>query len=478
MKNKVFNPYLPGYEYIPDGEPHVFGERLYIFGSHDYAGGSKYCMGDYVCWSTPVDDLSDWKYEGIIYQRTQDPTNKEGKYELWAPDVIKGSDERYYLYYCLGLVSEIGVAVSDSPTGPFTFYGHVRYPKSINGGKELNEFFPFDPAVFMDDDGKIFLYYGFAGADLNLFDPPIIPSPGCMTVELESDMLTLKTMPKVLIPGEAYAKGSGYEGHGFYEASSMRKFNGIYYFIYSSEVSHELCYATSRYPDKDFTYQGVLVSSGDIGYQGNTKPVYFMGNVHGSIERIKEEYYVFYHRQTHGTETSRQGCAEKLNMLSDGSFPQVEITSCGLNGEPLIAEGIYPSYIACHLTGFNEVGKIIYGDSLKASQPYIFEEQIGDKEEDYVQYVENITDQVVIGFKYFMFNDNDKICITIRGKGKGSLLVRMDKLNGKVVGVFNLDIDSDDWIQKNTRIETVKGKHALYFDYHGEGKIAFKEFRF
>lgn len=69
MKGKAFNPYLPSWEYIPDGEPYVFNGRVYVYGSHDFYNGYVFCMGDYVCWSAPVDDLSDWRYEGIIYPR-------------------------------------------------------------------------------------------------------------------------------------------------------------------------------------------------------------------------------------------------------------------------------------------------------------------------------------------------------------------------------------------------------------------------
>ena len=122
MKKQAYNPYLPLNEYVPDGESHVFGDRLYVYGSHDLAGGERYCMQDYVVWSAPVSDLSDWK----------------------APDVAKGPDGRYYLYYCVTFVPEIGVAVSDSPAGPFEFYGHIRYPESIRNGKELNEYLPFE----------------------------------------------------------------------------------------------------------------------------------------------------------------------------------------------------------------------------------------------------------------------------------------------------------------------------------------------
>ena len=72
MKKQVYNPYLPINEYIPDGEPHVFGDRVYVYGSHDKEGGYTFCMQDYVVYSAPVNDLSDWRYEGVSYKASQD----------------------------------------------------------------------------------------------------------------------------------------------------------------------------------------------------------------------------------------------------------------------------------------------------------------------------------------------------------------------------------------------------------------------
>lgn len=66
MKTQCWNPYLPLAEYIPDGEPHIFQDRLYIFGSHDRENGREFCELDYVSWSAPVDDLSDWRYEELF----------------------------------------------------------------------------------------------------------------------------------------------------------------------------------------------------------------------------------------------------------------------------------------------------------------------------------------------------------------------------------------------------------------------------
>ena len=87
------NPFLPLWEYTPDGEPHIFGDRIYLFGSHDTKGGDRYCSkGDYVGWSAQLDDLSDWRYEGVMYTAEQDPHTRPGVTDLYAPDVVQSKD--------------------------------------------------------------------------------------------------------------------------------------------------------------------------------------------------------------------------------------------------------------------------------------------------------------------------------------------------------------------------------------------------
>ena len=472
-KRQIFNPYLPLSEYVPDGEPHVFDGRVYIYGSHDEAGGTAYCTGNYVTWSAPVDNLKDWKYEGEIYRRTQDPSNAEDKMQLWAPDVAKGPDGRYYIYYCFSFYPEIGIGVSDSPAGPFEFYGHVKYPEGVNNGKVLSEYLPFDPGVLVDDDNRVYLYYGFAPAETNP-DYPIIPSPGSMVVELEADMMTVKEGPKMCVPGGAHSAGTGFEGHAFYEASSMRKYGDTYYFVYSSELSHELCYATSKYPDKEFTFGGTIVSNGDVGYKGRQKAVNMTGNNHGSIELLNGEWYIFYHRQTHGTEASRQGCAEKLAMLPDGSIPQVEITSCGLNGGPLKGEGTYSAAIACHLTGKAEADIIIFGQDRKEKLPYIFEEELE------LHYIANVTDGTVFGFKYFEFDGLAKLQISLRGEADGKLAVyceNPDDPAAEPIGAALVNVsETKEWTVLDVELDRkLSGILPLYFMFEGEGKLEVKE---
>ena len=123
MKSQVFNPFLPLNEYVPDGEPHVFGDRVYIFGSHDKEGGDTFCMLDYVAYSASIYDLKNWRYEGVIYRADQDPDYANRKY-MYAPDVVRGNDGRYYLYYSMsgfrgvgGYFGPISVAVCDEPAG-------------------------------------------------------------------------------------------------------------------------------------------------------------------------------------------------------------------------------------------------------------------------------------------------------------------------------------------------------------------------
>ena len=130
MKKQAFNPYLPSWEYIPDGEPYVFGDRVYVYGSHDYFNGYVFCMGDYVCWSAPVDDLGNWRYEGVIYPKTADPLNPEGKMCLYAPDVTVGPDGRYYLYYVLDKVSVVAV-YQLTDCGTFAEVDRI-YPKNAS----------------------------------------------------------------------------------------------------------------------------------------------------------------------------------------------------------------------------------------------------------------------------------------------------------------------------------------------------------
>lgn len=471
MKTKqALNPYLPSYEYVPDGEPYIFGDRIYVYGSHDRFGGSAYCMNDYVCWSAPVDDPGNWYFEGVIYKKSQDPRNPLGVMKLWAPDLAVGPDGRYYLYYSFEFTGVIGVAVADSPRGPFHFYGHVRLSNGHVIGTHPRDKYLFDPAVLVDDDGRVFLYAGLGVDRLGMALFPMGKEcRGCYVTQLEPDMLTAKETPRLLLPKRGCAAGTCFEGHEYFEAPSIRKIGPLYYLVYSSCNGHELCYATSSYPDRDYRYGGTIVSNADIfpGVQEEAQNYY--GNNHGGMVCIKNQWYIFYHRQTNRHDHSRQGCAEPIVILEDGSIPQVRISSCGLNGGPLAGNGTYPAYIACLLRSRNGVYR--YGDRQKPARnhPYLTQEG-GDRDTGPNQYIANLRDGATAGYREFSFCGQTQISVSVRGTAGGYIELRKED-GGEIIGILKPE-PSDQWKEATAALdEPLLGVSDLYFTYVGGGYL-------
>lgn len=474
---QAFNPYLPSYEYIPDGEPYVFGDRLYIYGSHDKFNGERFCENDYVFWSAPTDRLFDWRCEGVIYLKTQDPMNADGQCCLYAPDIQLGLDGRYYLYYALDKMCMISVAVGDWPTGPFSFCGHVRYPDGQPMGAAPGDIYQFDPGVFMDDDGRVFLYSGFAPR-ASWVNGPMLNGrriEGAYCMELMQDMLTVKAGPTCIVPGPEAVQDTGFDGHAFFEASSMRKIRGRYTFIYSSINSHELCYATSDRPDGGFSFGGTIVSNGDVFLNGRSydEAVAYMGNNHGSLVEVKGQWYIFYHRQTNRHGFSRQCCAEPVTIQPDGRTGQVEMTSCGLNGGPLTGFGRYGAHIACNLSYKGSAG--FYGNGRDYSaHPYLT--QTGpDREGEGDQYIANMRDGAMAGFKYFDRWDAGTISVEVRGDAAGTMTIRSDP-DGEVLSSIAIRAEGN-YREFAGDFKCPDGASALYFRYEGTGALNFRTFR-
>lgn len=486
MKKQVFNPFLPLNEYIPDGEPHVFGDRVYLYGSHDKEGGETFCMLDYTVYSAPVNDLTDWKCEGVIYRANQDPDYGSRNF-MYAPDVVQGNDGKFYLYYCMsgpkgkgGYFGPISVAVCNSPAGKFEYLGYVRYPD----GSPMLKYVCFDPGV-INDNGIIRIYYGtqfphqeydedtvrshMAAFKKNREE--ILETPGtvmgpCMTV-VGDDMMTITEEPKHIIPVDT--KGTSFEKHPFFEASSIRKIGSKYYFIYSSWQNHELCYATSDFPDKDFIFGGTIVSNGDIGFNGRTEEnrLNMTGTTHGSIENINGQWYVFYHRLTHKSDYSRQACAEKINIIYDGSIPQVEITSCGLNDGPLKSESRYPAVIACNITD----GHMPHGSNKIYDKSF---PNVSHSENE--QFIAEIKNGTVIGYKYFEFSGNTRIGVTVCGNADGAINVSSSE-GGEILASINI-CPTEKWTDFSAKMDIHDGVFPLYFTFSGIGEFKMKEIFF
>jgi len=504
---QAFNPYLPSYEYVPDGEPHVFENRLYIYGSHDRFNGAAFCLNDYISYSADLKDLTNWRYEGVIYRKSQDPVNQNipadapapkpdldlkeddipggslnppGIHAMWAPDVARGPDGRYYLYYCMDTLPVIGVAVCDTPAGSYEYYGRVRYPDGTPLGERPGDHIQFDPGILVDDDGAIYLYSGNA---------PMYPKEGpcrkkSQVMQLESDMLTLKTRPHPLLPDVFDSSGTGFEGHEFFEASSIRKIGSVYYLIYSSVRSHELCYAVSDKPDSGFCFGGTVVDIGDVFLNSRTEKdtLNCLGNTHGGIECAEGQWYVFYHRQTNRTQFSRQACAEKIYILPDGSIPQTEVTSCGLNKGPLAGKGVYPARICCRLTGKDGIpfsGPREMDDRfpfLTQDIPDVSPDEVPedlDKTEP-VQYISNLRDGTTVGYKYFDLKETKEIVLTLRGSFVGRVTVLSD--SETACGQSRIFCDTPEWKVFPLPAALPENARSLSFRFEGKGRLDFLSF--
>lgn len=418
------NPYLPRWEYIPDGEPRVFGDRIYIYGSHDNAGSVKFC--DYVlkCWSAPLDHLNQWVCHGDIF-RTQQTFDHEPDTEwtdrshyLYAPDVVE-KDGKYYLFaYIIGSIG--CVAVSDKPEGPFRLLNKYQY--TISDEICCNGWF-IDPGVLVDDDGKTYIYCGFERSFMAQIDS------SSMYKVMDGSCI------EHIIPCEKREDGGFTETDAlFYEACSPRKIGNTYYLIYSPKRGSRLAYATSDSPTGPFTYRGYIIDNG-VEYPG--------GNNHGSVARINGQWYIFYHRMTNGTIMSRRACVEKIKILPDGTIPAVEMTSLGFE-DALNPYEIMSAEIACVLEG----GAFV-------TEKNVFE-----------RVVTNVTEGCVIGYKYFDFGDDFgsrtmELSVNINGMGCDSILqVFLDGKDGEEIGRLKIGRDSG---VVTERVKAVTGRHSLFF---------------
>lgn len=177
----------------------------------------------------------------------------------------------------------MSVAVCDTPAGKFEYYGDIHDKDGHIAGSSRGDYFQFDPGVFIDGDGRIFMFSGFCPGK-KLEDEKGRKYVGCHMCELEEDMLTIKRGPELIIDRNRVCS----EDRRYFEAPSLRKFNGKYYLIYSVR-NGGLHYYISDRPDEGYQYGGRIHSTSDIGINGHgpENPAYPNGNTHGSLIEIR-----------------------------------------------------------------------------------------------------------------------------------------------------------------------------------------------
>lgn len=303
------NPLFDRSYFVPDGEAHKMPDgRLYVYGSADISGEPDYCSNHYYVFST--DDMEHWTNHGISFKASiYEAANLNEAVTIGGPDCIE-KDGKYYLYYCTSGTGE-GVAVSDTPYGPFENPRPIAYADK-NG---------IDPAVFVDDDGEAYYYWGqfeLHGAKLkpNMVELDMDTHKECIVTEWE---------------------------HGFHEGSSMRKRNGLYYLVYTDITRGRatcLSYAIGKHPLGPFERKGVIIDNTGCDPQS--------WNNHGSIEEINGQWYIFYHRSSTNSVANRRMCAEPIHFMENGEIAEVVMTSQG-SSKPIPAKSEIDASLACRL---------------------------------------------------------------------------------------------------------------------------------
>ncbi|MBR5409956.1 MAG: family 43 glycosylhydrolase [Clostridia bacterium] len=275
------NPFLPYNIYVPDGEPKVFGGRLWLYGSFDRFG-EGYCSRVYRAYSAPLNDLTNWTDHGVSFSTDAVPWSDA---LLYAPDALYHNG-RYYLFFCLSDGTE-GVAESDSPAGPFVNARQITLKNEPIAG--------IDPSV-LEDNGHI--YYTWGQFHLNM-------------AELGDDLCTLK--PDSLHT-DVLSNAPGREG--FHEGSSLRKLGGKYCLIYASEYADAYPNAGARPTKLDWALAdapyGPYVRRGTVIDNEGLDPASW--NDHGSVIKTDSGWFVFYHASTNNSAFSRRARVEKLDV--------------------------------------------------------------------------------------------------------------------------------------------------------------------
>lgn len=308
--------------YTADPSAHVFNDKIYIYPSHDIdAGipendkGDHFAMSDYHVLS--LDSINGKVTDnGVALDIKNIPWAKR---QLWAPDAAFNNG-KYYLYFPVkdkNDIFKIGVATSVKPAGPFK-----AEPKPIEGS------FSIDPAVFKDDDGNFYMYFGgIWGGQLQRWqagrydstakDEPVDDTPALTpkVVRLSKDMLRFdeKVRDVQILDKDGKPLLAKDHNRRFFEASWMHKYNGKYYFSYSTGDTHFICYATGNNCYGPFTYQGVVLN-----------PVEGWTN-HQSIVEFKNKWYLFYHDiQLSGKTHLRNVKVTELKYNKDGSIQTID----------------------------------------------------------------------------------------------------------------------------------------------------------
>ena len=440
------NPISPQGVYIADPTARVDSDgQLYVYGSLDESP-DYYCSQRYHVLSSS--DLRQWTLHRDAFS---------WKDRLYAPDLIR-RDSTYYLYFDDPQGNEF-VASGSSPTGPFTNATRIDGPQQI------------DPNIFIDDDGQAYYFWGqFAakGAKMN------------------ADMRTLDlTTLRDSIVTE--------RDHHFHEGSYVVKRGPYYYFLFA-DISRRgrptsLGYAMSTQPLGPYEYKGIIIDN--YGCDPET------WNNHGSLVEYKGQWYVLYHRSTHGSRTMRKACIEPITFNADGTINEVEMTSQGA-APPLDAFARTDAFRACLMHGAaigvspeappqpspKGEGVLL---AVAPPSPFLSPLRYASKEARAGKGRGGTSNGASGGalspspfgegwggapgaapwalWRYLDFGRGARrLTLRVKAHAEGKIVVLADSLNGRRLGEVNVKAQ-DGWQEVSMRIRKIRGVHALYLRF-------------
>lgn len=411
------NPLLPRYFFMPDAEARVMPDgRLYLYGSQDISGNNDYCSKEYHVFSTDDSKLENWKDHGVSLSNIKENPGipRYSDIKMYAPDGIY-CNGKYYLYVCGSNSFEV-VMESDAPEGPFV---NARPIQGADGDG-------IDPAVFVDDDGQAYFFWGqfrLKGAKLK---------PDMATLDMDSLQCNILTEME----------------HGFHEGASIRKRGGKYYIVYT-DISRGratcLAYAMADSPLGPYKKKGVIIDNMYCDPQS--------WNNHGSIACYNGQWYVFYHRSSQNSIASRRVCAEPIYFNEDGTIQEVEMTSQGASSPIKSVEKIDAS-IACRLKGNVYIAPESQGCDLDAGvNEVLVNVNHGNYIEDWAEY------------RYIDLADGVSSW-RLRGKGIGTISVMVEDYG--VVGTLDINTNSFEEVS-GTLAQKVDGVKAVWLLMNGQG---------
>ncbi|WP_226876509.1 glycoside hydrolase family 43 protein [Microbulbifer hainanensis] len=322
LARKAISEPLVTHIYIADPSAHVFDGKIYIYPSHDIEAGiafndngDHFAMEDYHVFSMESPGSAAVDHGPALHVRDVPWAERQ----MWAPDAAC-KNGKYYFYFPAKRsddIFQIGVAIGDSPVGPF-----VPQPQPIEGSYSI------DPAVFGDDDGEFYMYFGgIWGGQLQKYrdngyaeehgEPAANePALGPRIARMTGDMTEFCEAPREVLILDEHGEPllAGDSERRYFEGPWMHKYRGTYYLSYSTGDSHLLCYATGDSPYGPFVHRGVIL-----------KPVVGW-TTHHSICEVEGQWYLFYHDSilSGGVTHLRSVKMTPLTHNADGSIRTID----------------------------------------------------------------------------------------------------------------------------------------------------------